>query len=63
VKVEAREVGITAGSREVTGRNACDRRHTYCIIITMMMMMMMIIIIITTTTKFHSCFINLCGLQ
>jgi len=26
-------VGITAGSREVLGRNACDRRHTYCIII------------------------------
>jgi len=34
-------VGITAGSREVPGRNACDRRHTYCIII--------IIIIITAT--------------
>jgi len=28
-------VGITAGSREVPGRNACDRRHTYCIIIIM----------------------------
>jgi len=26
-------VGITAGSREVPGRNACDRRHTYCVII------------------------------
>jgi len=26
-------VGITAGSREVPGRNACDRRHAYCIII------------------------------
>jgi len=26
-------VGITAGSREAPGRNACDRRHTYCIII------------------------------
>jgi len=26
-------VGITAGSRKVPGRNACDRRHTYCIII------------------------------
>jgi len=34
-------VGITAGSREVPGRNACDRRHTYCIII--------IIIIINTS--------------
>ena len=26
-------MGITAGSREVPGRNACDRRHTYLIII------------------------------
>jgi len=26
-------VGITAGSREVPGRNACDRRHAYFIII------------------------------
>jgi len=26
-------VGITAGSREVPGRIACDRRHTYGIII------------------------------
>ena len=26
-------MGITAGSREVPGRNVCDRRHTYCIII------------------------------
>ena len=26
-------MGITAGSREVPGRNACDRRHTYRIII------------------------------
>jgi len=26
-------MGITAGSREVPGRNACDRRHAYCIII------------------------------
>jgi len=26
-------VGITAGSREVPGRNACDRRHAYCVII------------------------------
>jgi len=29
VKLEARALGITAGSREVPGRNACDRRHTY----------------------------------
>ena len=33
---------ITAGSREVPGRNTCDRRHTYCIII------IIIIIIIGT---------------
>ena len=33
VKLEAWAVGITAGSREVPGRNACHRRHTYCIII------------------------------
>jgi len=33
VKLEACAVGITAGSREVPGRNAFDRRHTYCIII------------------------------
>ena len=26
-------MGITAGSRDVPGRNACDKRHTYCIII------------------------------
>jgi len=26
-------VGITAGSREVPGRNACGRRQPYCIII------------------------------
>jgi len=26
-------VGITAGSKEVPGRNACDRRHPYCITI------------------------------
>ena len=26
-------MGITAGSREVPGRNACDRRHTYRVII------------------------------
>jgi len=40
-------VGITAGSREVPGRNACDRRHTYCIIIIIIIIkavMMMIII-------------------
>jgi len=38
-------VGITAGSREVPGRNACDRRHTYCIII------IIIIIIILNEVK------------
>jgi hypothetical protein len=26
-------VGITGGSREVPGRNACDKRHPYPIII------------------------------
>jgi len=35
-------VGITAGSREVPGRNACDKRHPYRIII------IIIIIIIST---------------
>ena len=39
-------MGITAGSREVPGRNACDRRHTYLIII--------IIIIIIITTSVHA---------
>jgi len=38
-------VGITAGSREVPGRNACDRRHTYRIV----MIIIIIIIIITIT--------------
>jgi len=38
-------VGITAGSREVPGRNACDRRHTYSIII--------IILIIIISPTFH----------
>ena len=33
MKLETWVVGITAGSREVPGRNACDRRHTYLIII------------------------------
>jgi len=35
VKLEAWAVGITAGSREVPGRNAGDRIHTYRIIIIM----------------------------
>jgi len=42
-------VRITAGSREVPGRNACDKRHPYRIIMMMMMMMMMIIIIIKSS--------------
>jgi len=33
-------VGITAGSREVPGRNACDRRHAYCIIIIIIIIIM-----------------------
>jgi len=36
-------VGITAGSREVPGRNACDRRHTYCIIIIIEIIIIIII--------------------
>ena len=40
-------MGITAGSREVPGKNACDRRHTYRIII--------IIIIIGTDSKSRFC--------
>jgi len=38
-------VGITAGSREVPGRNVCDRRHTYCIIIIITIIIIIIIII------------------
>jgi len=41
-------VGITAGSREVPGRNACDRRHTYCIII---IIIIIIIIMLLTLEK------------
>jgi len=44
VKLEACAVGITAGSREAPGRNACDRRHTYRIIIIIIMIMIMVII-------------------
>ena len=33
-------VGITAGSREVPGRNACDRRHPYRIIIIIIIIIM-----------------------
>jgi len=32
-------VGITAGSRAVPGRNACDRRHPYLIIIIIIIIM------------------------
>jgi len=45
-------VGNTAGSREVPGRNVCDRRHTYCIII------IIIIIIIVKRTIIIIIFIN-----
>jgi len=41
-------VGITAGSREVPGRNVCDRRHTYRIIIIIIIIITIIIIIIIT---------------
>jgi len=34
-------VGIAAGSREVPGRNACDRRHTYLIIIIIIIIIIM----------------------
>jgi len=34
-------VGITAGSREVPGRNACDRRHTYHIIIIIVLLLLL----------------------
>jgi hypothetical protein len=44
-------VGITAGSREVPGRNACDRRHTYLIII----IIITIITITATTTTIIAC--------
>jgi len=33
-------VGITAGSREVPGRNVCDRRHPYRIIIIIIIIIM-----------------------
>jgi len=39
VKLEALAVGITAGSREVPGRNACDKRNTYCIMIIIIIIM------------------------
>jgi len=34
-------VGITAGSREVPGRNACDRRHPYRIIIIIIIILLL----------------------
>jgi len=44
-------VGITAGSREVPGRNACDRRHTYRIIIIIIIIIMTIVKIIISTAQ------------
>jgi len=41
-------VGITAGSREVPGRNACDGRHTYRIIIIIAIIVINIIIKVIT---------------
>jgi len=41
-------VGITAGSRKVPGRYACDRRHTYRVIITITIIIIIITIITTT---------------
>jgi uncharacterized integral membrane protein len=43
-------VGITGGSREVPGRNGCDRRHTYRIIIIIIIKIIIIIIIIMNST-------------
>jgi len=43
-------MGITAGSREVPGRNACDRRHTYCIIIIILIMVAAMIIMMMMIT-------------
>ena len=37
-------MGITAGSGEVPGRNACDKRHPYRIIITIIIIIITIII-------------------
>jgi len=45
-------VGITAGLKEVPGRNACDRRHTYCTTTTTTTTT---IIIITITIIIHYC--------
>jgi hypothetical protein len=44
VKLEACAVEITAGSREVPGRNACDKRHPYRIIIIRMRPVIIVII-------------------
>jgi len=35
-------VGITAGSREVPGRNACDKRHPYYNIIIIIIIIIII---------------------
>jgi len=43
-------VGITAGSREVPGRNTCDKRHPYRIIT----IIIIIIIIIITRIRLHT---------
>jgi len=43
-------VGITAGSREVLGRNACDRRHTYRIIVIIIIIIIINAVAATITT-------------
>jgi len=43
VKLEVLAVGITAGSREVPGRKACDKIHLHRIIIIIIIIMIMII--------------------
>jgi len=46
VKLQAWAVWITAGSREVPGRNACDRRHMYCIIIIIIIVIVVNVVIL-----------------
>jgi len=43
-------VGITAGSREVPGRNTCDRRHTYRTIIIIIIIMQLLFINVQVLT-------------
>ena len=38
-------MGITAGSREVPGRNACEKRHPYRIIIIMAVVAVAVLVV------------------